>query len=74
MPEHNPYCSGSHCTSETSEVRVLPYGGVSDRVLCFACFLYEVNYRRDEIRYGREFELPAWRDLELYDLSRQTAH
>ncbi len=70
MPEHNPYCCGSHCTSETGEVRVLPYGGVSDVVLCFACFRYERNYRRDEMRYGRQFELPAWTDLELYDLSK----
>ena len=70
MPEHNPYCCGSHCSSETAEVRVLPYGEGSHLILCYACFRYEWNYRRDEIRYGRQFELPAWSDLEPYDQAR----
>jgi hypothetical protein len=69
MLKHNPYCCGYHCTSETEEVRVLPYGGGDNVILCNACFRYELNYRRDEIRRGRQFELPAWSDLELYDHS-----
>jgi hypothetical protein len=67
MSKHNPFCCGYHCTSATEEVRVLPDSGGGNLILCNACFRYERNRRRDEIRQGRRSELPAWSDLERYD-------
>ncbi len=33
---HNNYCDGDHCRAETGEVRVLPYGGEGNLILCRA--------------------------------------
>ncbi len=46
----NPNCDGSHCRSETGEVRVYPLGGGGNLILCHACFAHENRYRFERAR------------------------
>ena len=70
----NPMCDGSHCTSETGEVRVLPVtnfvsGGCSNVILCRACHWHELSWRRErnrELAPECQFDLPAFETLKFY--------
>jgi hypothetical protein len=66
---HNPNCDGSHCQSETGEVRVLPLGGGANLILCVACHAHEIAWRRErnrELSKDAAYALPAWAELEVY--------
>jgi hypothetical protein len=69
---HNPNCDGSHCRSETGEVRVLPtsrdpHGG--NIILCRSCLAHEVQWRKErnkDLAEEARFPLPSWESLEVY--------
>lgn len=70
MPNRNPECCGCHCNAHTGEVRVLPYGGYGNLILCRACFECEILYRIDRNRkLGTAFQflLPKWEDLKVHE-------
>jgi hypothetical protein len=66
---HNPNCDGAHCTKEYGTVRKLPAGGGANLILCRDCFAHEWEYRRErnrELSPDAQFDLPMWKDLEVY--------
>jgi len=66
---HNPNCDGSHCRSNSGEVRVLPLGGGANNIVCQACFEHEMRYRRQRNRDlggAMKFDIPGWMDLTVY--------
>lgn len=67
----NPNCDGSHCLSETGEVRLLPLGAKPEHgnlIMCHTCFIYEMGWRADQNAAWEciNYDLPAWQDLEVY--------
>ncbi len=67
MKTHNNNCDGDHCRSETGDVRVLPYGGGGNLILCRACYEHEMAFRRERnLAVWSPFELPAWDSLKVY--------
>ncbi len=69
MRPQNNMCDGSHCTSETGEVRLLPTGGDSNAILCRSCHFHEISWRKERNRslsLDCRFPLPAWEDLAAY--------
>jgi hypothetical protein len=66
MKVHNNNCDGDHCNSSTGEVRLLPYGGGGNLILCRSCYDYEIAWRKDQIKRKRDFETPEWESLEVY--------
>lgn len=68
MPQ-NPNCDNDKCTSATGEVRLLPTGGEGNMILCFACYLHELSWRRmrnKELGKAAVFALPDWKSLKVY--------
>src|SRR5215510_726538 len=64
---HNPNCDGDHCTHSKGEVRVLPYGGGGNLILCQACYEHEINWRKERNReVASPFGLPTWESLRVY--------
>lgn len=64
---HNNNCDGDHCQSATGEVRVLPYGGGGNLILCRACFDHEIAWRKERNREVHSpFNLPLWNSLSVY--------
>lgn len=71
----NPNCDNDKCISPHGEVRVLPIGGDSNAILCWACYKHEMRYRKMMNRglYGSTpppatpFKIPAWEDLKIYN-------
>ena len=66
----NPDCQGAHCQFEQGEVRMLPAGGDSNMILCRACFLHEIQFRKERnwlLEDYAQFKLPLWEDLKIYD-------
>jgi hypothetical protein len=63
----NPNCDGGHCSLVQGEVRVLPLGGSANLIVCLSCFNHEMAWRQGEIYRGRDFDLPKWDDLEVYN-------
>ena len=63
----NNNCCGTHCTSEIGEVRWITIGGNANISLCQSCFAFEIAWRKGEIKRGRQFELPEWESLEIYN-------
>jgi hypothetical protein len=64
----NPNCDGSG-PHASGAVRVLPYGGDGNLILCHSCYMREMQYRRErnrELGQDCQFELPAWNDLRVY--------
>lgn len=65
----NPNCDGSNCQSKQGQVRLLPYGGGGNLILCQACFHFEMVYRRQrnkELSKDCQFKIQEWKDLEVY--------
>lgn len=66
----NNNCDGSGpCSPVNQQVRVLPTGGDSNAILCFACYNREISYRRErnkELSKDCQFALPKWEDLKVY--------
>lgn len=50
-----------------SELRKLPYSLDGNILVGRASFDREIAYRRKEILKGREFELPVWDSLKIYE-------
>jgi hypothetical protein len=68
---HNNNCSGNHCTSDTSEVRVYPLGGGGNLILCHACWAHENRYRFNRgVAHGDKTAFPQlnWGSAEIYRL------
>jgi len=68
---HNNNCGGDHCTERTQygPVRRLPTGGDGAVILCWACYEYELAWRRrrnQELGEAAQFKLPRWHDLPIY--------
>lgn len=68
MRYKNPNCEGTHCTSNSGEVRLLPTGGDGNAILCRSCFDYEI---RERIRHAKEHrqppsDEPKWADCKPY--------
>lgn len=64
----NPNCDGSG-PHKAGEVRVLPTGGDSNGILCFACFNREMIFRRQrnfELSEDCKFAIPKWASLKIY--------
>lgn len=61
----NPNCDGGYCEKSEGPVRVLPTGH-GNAILCFACYLNEMTYRRGQIRDGIDYDLPTWDSLKVY--------
>jgi len=67
----NPNCDGgteNNC-NPNQEVRILPYGGDGNLIVCKSCFNREMIFRRQrnqELAKDCQFALPAWNDLKVY--------
>lgn len=67
----NPNCDGAWCKRDDGEVRVLPYGGDGNLILCFSCYAHEMQFRRErnqKLAPDCQFETPEWKDLKVYDI------
>ena len=67
---HNPNCDGSHCLSPSGQVRVLPYGGAGNLILCRICFFHEIRFRQlrnRDLSKDSQFALPTWDSLKIYE-------
>ena len=64
----NPNCDGGHCAADTGETRVLPTGPQSNAIPCRACFVRELEWRRERNKNlkRKAFDLPAWESLDVY--------
>lgn len=64
-------CDGSGPHSRNPEVRILPAGGAGNLILCLACYLRELDFRRErnkeeKLTNENAFPLPAWNSLKVY--------
>lgn len=69
MMAKNWNCDNDKCKEAHGEVRVLPTGGDGNIILCRACYVHEMAYRRDRNKsLGKfaRFALPEWEELEVY--------
>lgn len=58
--------SGPH---NAGEVRVLPLAGGGNLILCYSCWLRELQWRRlrnRELAPEARYDLPAWEALNVY--------
>lgn len=62
----NLNCDGTNCTAATGEVRLLPYGGDGNMILCRSCFDHEMAYRRGEEKQWNNLDV-RWENLKIYD-------
>lgn len=65
----NPMCDGEHCEKREGEVRLLPYGGSGNLILCNSCLGYELAWRlkrNRELSKDCQFALPSWDSLKVY--------
>lgn len=68
----NPNCDNDKCTNPKGEVRVLPTGGDSNAILCNACYLHEMRFRRErnkDLAPANRFKLPEWEALKPYPVN-----
>ena len=65
----NANCDKNECTKINPEVRLLPYGGGGNMIVCRACYEHEMKYRKERNAETREnrFQLPKWEDLKVYE-------
>ncbi len=65
---HNPNCDGNGpCSKVNKEVRVLPYGGGGNLLLCRACLARELAFRKERNAHvAVPYDLPEWYNLEIY--------
>ena len=70
MTEVKTYnCGGLRCVTDIGEVRLLPTGGESNAILCFACYNYEMNWRKErneDLGDLEQFDIPLWNSLKIY--------
>ena len=69
----NPNCDHIRCRKKTGEVRILPYGGGGNLILCYDCFCHEMRFRTQANtrlaarKTGTSYEIPRWTDLKVYE-------
>lgn len=66
----NYNCGGSSCKHSDGEIRVLPTGGDSNALLCYDCYVHEMQYRRErnrELGSENKYQLPLWEELKVYE-------
>ena len=64
--KQNPNCDGGHCITDTGTVRVLPLAGHGNLHLCYACWMYEMQWRTQRNRELAEdvrYPIPDWLTL-----------
>ena len=69
MRLHNNYCDGSHCASDTGEVKLYPTGGGGNMILCHACWAHENRYRHIrgvEAKQPENWPQVDWAKAETY--------
>lgn len=49
-----------------SEMRILPYGGDGNILVSKQSYEKEMKWRKERIKNGVPFELPAWESLKIY--------
>lgn len=67
----NPNCDGSGPCSQVQQVRVLPYGGDGNLILCHSCYNKEMAFRyarNQELAKDCQYDLPAWSSLKVYPI------
>lgn len=67
---HNPNCDGAYCRHEKGEIRKMPTGSDGNMVLCHACYLNEIQFRKIRNRTlpkDVQFDIPRWENLKIYD-------
>jgi hypothetical protein len=64
--KQNPMCDGSHCIAKGGKVRMLPLTAISNLLLCYSCYRYEIKYRKKCLAEGMPYDLPGWKDLKIY--------
>jgi hypothetical protein len=64
-----PGCDGGYCRSnDPQELRVLPYSGDGNLILCRDCFNAEIHYRTvRNPQVWKPFSLPKWESLRVYE-------
>ena len=71
MINDNPHCDGSGPHSGL-EIRMFPISAFQDHgnlLLCHACFLLELAYRRErnqELDPNCQYSLPRWEECKIY--------
>lgn len=62
-------CDGVHCLAKTGQVRLLPYGGDGNMILCRSCFNHEIRERERRNKEAKEnlFDTPKWEDCKPYE-------
>jgi hypothetical protein len=45
-------------------------GGDGNAILCYACYLHEMAYRKDLVKGQMPPDLPAWKSLKVYEGTR----
>ncbi len=68
----NPNCDGQESRptcSDNNEVRVLPYGGDGNLIVCRAHYEKEIAFRvsrNRELGADAQYDLPKWDSLKVY--------
>lgn len=66
----NNNCDGSG-PHTSGEVRVMPLAGGGNLIVCLACYLRELHWRRGRNeKVASPYDLPTWKELEVYGPSR----
>lgn len=66
----NLNCDNELCRDPNGEIRVLPTGGSSNALLCYTCFLHEMQWRHErnkELAEDCKLDTPTWRSLAVYN-------
>lgn len=66
--KQNPNCDGGHCITGTGTVRILPLTGGANLHLCYACWMYEMQWRTQrnrELAKDAQYPIPDWLALEV---------
>lgn len=69
-PLQNPNCDKNKCINPNGEVRLLPYGGGANMIVCYDCYLHEVGFWRTQRKvnlWPEAEEIPEWEDLKVYE-------
>lgn len=71
---HHPNCDGENCTSNSGEIRALPYCEDGNLLLCHACYLVEIEDRQIHNRTHclpddtcLTWNCPSWESLTIYE-------
>lgn len=63
-------CCSNKCSDPHSHVRVLPIGGGGNLILCYDCFIVEMEWRQhmnNLLGVTARWPIPKWEDLKVYE-------